>query len=89
MCLIRITKREESKNWAEAVLEEIIAKSIPKIQGSLWSPSRINTKKPIPEHIVLRKTENWKQKTNKQNLKTREKGLISYKEATKFLNADF
>lgn len=35
VCLIKITKTEESNSWIKAILEEIIAQKVPKIQESL------------------------------------------------------
>ena len=87
--------QEEWDKETERLFEEIISKNFPNLikdmninnQEVQWSPGRMNSKTPIPRHVVIKLSE-AKQKIRILKA-TRDKWFITYKESPVKLLAVF
>ena len=95
ICLIGVPKEEEKEKEPQKIFEEIIAENFPNIgkeivnqvQEAQRIPGRINPRKNIPRHIVIKPTKI--QDKDKILEATREKQQITYKGSPIRFLADF
>ena len=88
-------KGEEREQRIKNLFEEIMTKNFPnlvkekvtQVQEAQRVPSKLEPKRPTPRHIIIKMT---RLKDKKRVLKaTREKQVVTYKEAPIRLSADF